>query len=195
MLFLSSPTTFTRFKPSTCGLQATAAQCSDKFYYFSTDLLDNFPIQNIFLKHFSALNKIYVTTSSHLICFTSLDGAFFLPFCYFVAVNQFEEFQRSDIQLFASLVHLSAQGNYMTWLHPDITTLYRLEYLNLSENDLIYLPNDLNKLTSLKGKCYFIVVEPDEPTHLSLDVLKMVLMIVMPISSFLLMKDVEKNKI
>ena len=60
----------------------------------------------------------------------------------------------------------------MTWLHPDITTLYRLEYLNLSENDLIYLPNDLNKLTSLKGKCYFIAVQTNEPTHLSLDILK-----------------------
>lgn len=68
-----------------------------------------------------------------------------------ILVNQFEEFQRTNLHLFASLKHLSAQGNYMTWIHPDITHLYRLEYINLSENDLIHLPADFDRLTLLQG--------------------------------------------
>ena len=66
-------------------------------------------------------------------------------------MNQFEEFQRDNFQWFGSLRHFNARGNYLTWIHPDITAIYRLEYLNLSENDLIHLPTDLNKLPALKG--------------------------------------------
>jgi len=60
-------------------------------------------------------------------------------------------FLRGDIKLMGSLKYLNLQGNYLTWLHPDVTCLYRLEYLNLSDNDLIHIPQDFNRLTKLKG--------------------------------------------